>query len=184
MDKAKGYKAFYDNMTNNYGQHFEEGKIYTLPETIPLIPGPTEKGFHYTPYLEDTLRYVDGRKSPIQIAKVSSLGERVGFNDEYSGYYDIQNTRVLQIDHIMTRDEIMDTMMKKSDDAMKRFIIGYALTEEEVDQILSKYYAYIDVIKHLLYYQYQDKLAFQRNQGIEEVNYQLQKTRRQKGREK
>lgn len=177
MDKSNGYKAFYNNMTNNFGQYFEEGKIYVLPDQIPLKPGVGAKGFHYTPYLEDTLRYVDGRQNPIKIAQVSSLGQRVEFDDEFFGYYDIQNTRILKINHVLSRDEILQTMLKRPSISVSRFIAGYSLTEEEVDKILDKYYSNINIINYLLYYQYNETRAFYSTNNIEERFHQLKKVR-------
>lgn len=73
--KQRGFKAFNKNMENQYGIKFEEGKIYTIPEHIILTKGTQGTGFHYTPNLEDTLRYVDGMIEEIKIASVTASKE-------------------------------------------------------------------------------------------------------------
>lgn len=155
-----GFKAFNKDMKNQYGIQFEEGRVYKIPEDIVLTKGPTGTGFHYTPYLEDTLRYVNGMIEEIKIARVIAKKEIITFDDEYNGYYDISSTREIVIDHVLTREEIMTYMLNRSSMSMQRFIKGYKLTEQELNIIKEKYKNDISVNLAISYYQEQDKQAY------------------------
>lgn len=137
--KEQGFKAFNKNMTNQYGLQFKEGKIYQIPDNIVLTKGIMGTGFHYTPYLEDTLRYVNGMIEEIKIARVTAGKEIITFDDEYNGYYDISATREITINHILTRQEILNHMLKQNDYSVIRFVQGYKLTAEEIDKIIKKF---------------------------------------------
>ncbi len=138
--QKEGFKAFNKNMTNQYGLQFEEGKTYSIPDNMILTKGTNGTGFHYTPYLEDTLRYVNGMLEEIKIARVTAGKEIITFDDEYNGYYDISAARELTIDHIMTREEILNHMLKQSDFSLIRFVQGYKLTKEEINEIIKKFH--------------------------------------------
>lgn len=137
--QKQGFKAFNENMTNQYGLQFEEGKTYRISNDTILTKGTNGTGFHYTPYLEDTLRYVNGMLEEIKIARVTAGNEIITFDDEYNGYYDISAARELTIDHIMTREEILNHMLKQSDFSLIRFVQGYKLTKEEINEIIKKF---------------------------------------------
>lgn len=150
----QGFKAFSSN------SDYQEGKTYHLPNDIKLTKGPNGTGFYYTPHLEDTLRYVNGMTEEINIAQVTADVEIITFNDEYNGYYDICNTRKLTIDHIMSREEIMNTMLTKSEDALIRFISGYKLTDEEQQLIKKTHPKQAMINLAIKYYQQNESNAY------------------------
>ncbi|MCI6107558.1 MAG: hypothetical protein PUE33_03770 [bacterium] len=160
--KQRGFKAFNKNMENQYGIKFEEGKIYTIPEHIILTKGTKGTGFHYTPNLEDTLRYVDGMIEEIKIASVTASKEIISFDDEYNGYFDISAAREISIDHILSREEIMTYMLNRHSLAMKRFIQGFKLTPEEIKQIREKFNNDVAIDLAISYYQEKDKDAYKK----------------------
>ena len=114
--KRNGFKAFNEDYTNRYGMRFEEGKTYRLPDGVPLTKGNRGTGFHYSPYLEDTLHYVQGLINQIQIARVTALGDVLTFSDEqnYYGFEDISATNAIKINHFMSREEIHRPYVNKT----------------------------------------------------------------------
>ena len=160
--KQLGFKAFNNDMTNQYGLQFEEGKTYKIPDDIRLTKGISGTGFHYTPYLEDTLRYVDGMIEEIKIARVTADKEIVSFDDEYNGYFDIKATRELTIEHILSREEIISHMLNKSIFSMERFIQGFKLNAEEIKRIKEKFNTSVTINLAISYYQEQDKKAYEK----------------------
>lgn len=138
--QKQGFKAFNENMTNQYGLQFEEGKTYRISNDTILTKGTSGTGFHYTPYLEDTLRYVNGMLEEIKIARVTAGKEIITFDDEYNGYYDISAARELTINHVMTREEILNHMLSQGDFSLIRFVQGYKLTKEEINEIIKKFH--------------------------------------------
>lgn len=149
----RGFKALNNDMTNNYGFYFEEGKTYQIPPNVPLTAGTTGTGFHYTPYLEDTLRYVDAMMKEIKIVAVTAGEEITTFDDEYYGYYDISAARQITINHILTREEILNHMLKQNASALVRFVQGYKLTAEELKQITETFPNEISLFLAIDYYQ-------------------------------
>lgn len=160
--QRQGFKAFNKDMTNQYGLQFKEQKTYQIPDHIPLTKGVKGTGFHYTPYLEDTLRYVEGLTDEIKIAQVTAIGEVITFDDEYNGYYDISAARKLTINHILTREEIINHMLTKGEFSILRFIKGYKLTPQEIEQITNKFKINPTINLAIDYYQNNDHEAYQK----------------------
>lgn len=160
--KQHGFKAFNKNMENRYGMKFEEGKVYTIPNHIILTKGTQGTGFHYTPNLEDTLRYVDGMVEEIKIARITADKEIISFDDEYNGYFDISATRELTINHILSREEIITHMLNRNSVAMQRFIQGFKLTPKEIKQIRERFNDNVAIDLAISYYQEKDKDAYQK----------------------
>lgn len=158
----QGFKAFNKNMENRYGVKFEEGKTYSIPDNLALTAGICGTGFHYTPYLEDTLRYVNGMEEEIIIAKVTASREILTFDDDYYGYFDISATRELTINHILSREEIINHMLNRNNLAIERFIKGYKLTEDEINQIKAKFEHDISVSLAISYYQENDTETYKK----------------------
>ena len=151
----KGYKAFNEDMTNRYGEFFEEGKIYSVP--FDPVFGVQGKGFHFCERLEDTLRFFPGMDENIHIAQVTCLGSYVKRNDEF---YDMYSTNKIRIDHILSRKEIIEMCLKMPTPRLIRFIQGFRLTQEEIDFIRSVFGREVAIEKALSYYQEGDKNAF------------------------
>lgn len=148
--EIKGYKAFNIDLTNRYQIPFEEGKTYTVEG--PLKFGNQGNGYHFCKHLEDTLRYVPALVDDIKIAEVTSLSEVVEYADDYYGYYDIYAARELRIDRILTREEIIKTMLNVHEDRVIRFISLFKLTEDEKLMFESKYHNNIKVYLAMKYY--------------------------------
>ncbi len=149
--KVHGYKAFNKNMTNNYGQVFEEGKTYSNEEKPRF--GVHGVGFHFCKRLEDTLRYVSGMDDEIKIAEVTGIGDIISREDRYNEYFDLYCTNKIRIDHVLSRQEIIKKALDLPLFQAIRFIQGFNLTEEEVLMFRLKFGDYDLVQKMLSYYQ-------------------------------
>lgn len=149
----EGYKVLNKNKENSYGVVFEEKKDYYVDTTVRSIKfGNNGYGYHFTKRLEDGLRYFNGLKEDIFIAKVKSLGQTLESSDEYYGYYDLYVTDHIYIDHILTRKEIIDYIINKPFMRIERLIQGYRLTKEEIDRII-EYNANPHINMAINYYQ-------------------------------
>ena len=137
-----GFKAFDNNMNNRYGLNFEEGKTYQTNSNVSFgyNSGDEVTGYHFCKNLEDTLRYVDGINDDIKIAEVIGSGNIVIYNDEYYGYYDMYSAEIIDIIHILTREEIINKVLySKNEYAAERFIKGFKLTNEELEKFKTEY---------------------------------------------
>lgn len=160
--EIRGYKAFDKNMNNRYGQHFEEGHIYSV--SGPISFGNSGNGFHFCERLEDTLRYVDGMGSEIRIAEVIGRGNIIESFDTYNGYYNMYSAQELEIVKVLGRTEIVSQFINIfNSDRVKRFIQGYRLTEMEKAWFRACYIEQADVLKTIAYYQDGNKNVFEDN---------------------
>ena len=158
--EIKGYKAFNEDMTNNYGVPFEEGKSYHRDGEISF--GLKGNGYHFCKNIEDTFRYVDGEHA--KIAEVTGSGTIVeGFDKNYD-YYDMYSASDISIDHIMSREEILRAILRKSEDSACRFIItGFSLTDKEIELFNERYNNSVMVRNHIAFYKLGDEEAFNRS---------------------
>ena len=162
-----GYKGFNGNKTNRYGYTFEEGKTYKIDGDISF--GNEGNGFHMCTSLSDVFRYFD---DDIVVARVIGYGNTVCYNDEYNGYYEMYAVSNLYITKFLTREEIVDKMLKCSDIDTLKFISTYVLNEEEKKLFLQKYNQDIKMKKYILYYQYGYKNIFSnKNEDYQEGVY-------------
>ena len=163
MVNITGYKAFDEDRKNRYGNPFEEGKIYQV-DGCPVF-GVMGVGYHFCERLEDTLRFFDGMNKPIEIAKVTSLGDYVTRDDEYYGYYDMYCTKKIRIDRFLTRDEIIKMFLehpeRQNEFRVCRFLQGYRLTEREKQMFRLAYVSNDRIQKTISYYQDGDKDVYQ-----------------------
>ena len=157
--KIKGYKAFH-NMQDINGNTYEVGKTYTVEGPIKY----NKNGYHFCENLVDILRYYDGLNNDIDICKVLGYGEIDVYNDYYNEYFNMYAASDITILNKLSREEIIDTVLKGNIHLVIRFIAGYKLTEEEVDKITSVYDEQI-VQDYINYYQYKDTNTFQRTRG-------------------
>lgn len=149
--EINGYKAFNSDMTNRYGQLFQEGETYHIPQKPKF--GNNGIGFHFCKRLEDTLRYFPAMEEKIQIAEVTGLGDIVTYEDEYYGYYDMYCTNMIRIDKILSREEILAMYLDHPSYWVKRFLQGFRLTEKEIEQFRLLYSDDYDVLNTISYYQ-------------------------------
>ena len=137
----KGFKIFNEDLTNRYGMKFEVDKTYVTTGQIKW--GNNGNGFHMCTHLEDTFRYFDAINKKCQIAEVLGFNNNIIYNDEYYGYFDMYVVESLKIQHVLSREEIVNylyNLIKNSNvnyDKVNRFICGYKLTEEEIIKIIN-----------------------------------------------
>ena len=146
-----GYKTFHKGMKNRYGKPFKEGNVYQIQG--PLKFGNDGNGFHFCMRLEDTLRYFPAMEEEVDIAKVSALGELEEYKDEYYGYYDMFCTNIIQINHVMTREEIIKMFLDMPEYRVVRFISGFHLTKEEIELFRLRYASSENIQDAISYYQ-------------------------------
>lgn len=157
----EGYKAFKKGLFNRYGVQFKEHQDYVVDlQGEDLKYGNNGNGFHFAKRLEDCLRYYNGFEEEIDIAKVVSLGDFKESFDDYYGYYDLYVTNHLYIDHVMTREEILNYIIGVNNFRVVRFIQGYKLTPLEIMELLKKYPNDNSIIDAIKYYQYHDDTAY------------------------
>ena len=156
----KGFKAFDSDMNNRFGVHFEEGAVYNV--LGPVVFGNNGNGYHFCRRLEDTLRYVDGMNSNIQIAEVIGIGDIKKSSDEYYGYYDMYVASSLFIVKILSRDEIVRLGLQMPDFRSERFVKGYRLTDEEIELFKNKFSENSQVLNAIAYYQEGDHSVYER----------------------
>lgn len=154
MNKIKGYKA-YNNMNDRFNNSYEIGKEYYIEGPIKF----KERGFHFCKNLEDVFRYYNGFDENTVICEVEGFGEIDTYNDEYYGYYDMYASSNIKIIKVLSREEIIDIIINRNIDSIKRFISGFKLTEEEELIILNKFKEEI-IEKYINYYQKNDEKAF------------------------
>ena len=157
----EGYKGFNKGLVNAYGMKFEEHKSYKV-DTLEkkLKYGIYGYGFHFAERSEDCLRYYNGLEEEIDIAKVVALGDVLESFDDYYGYYDLYVTDHIYIDHIMTREEIINYIIGVNNFRLVRFIQGYKLTTLEITKILKKYSNVNCINDAIKYYQYNDDTVY------------------------
>lgn len=158
--RIEGYKVFNKGLINCYGKKFEEQHEYKVDTSKRSIEyGIEGYGFHFAKRLEDCLRFFDGMNDDIEIAKVVSIGKVKESYDDYNGYYDLYVTDHIYIERILTRKEIVDSMIGASFPRIERFVSGYRLTQEEIDRIIEND-ATTCIDKAISYYQYGNKDAY------------------------
>ena len=90
--------------------------------------------------LEDTLRYFDAINNEVDIAMVTGFGEVNKYDDEYNDYFDMYATEYMTINHVLSRDEIIDYVLKLPPYRVKRFISLFRLTDDEIELFKEKFY--------------------------------------------
>lgn len=168
---VKGYKAFNQDMTNRYGIPFSVGHTYQATGAISF--GNNGNGFHMCKNLCDVFRFFPCFEQEIKVAEVTGAGQLVRYDDEYNGYYDMYAVEILYIKNILTRDNIISSMLMTHELNLKKFLMTFSLTEEEKRKFLQKYYQNKQIISWLLYYQYGRKDAFTLNS--EQTQLELRK---------
>jgi hypothetical protein len=159
VTERKGFKGFNEDMTNRYGQKFEEGKTYHTDEEIGF--GNDKYGFHFCEKIEDVFRYFDPEN--IKIARVTATGNMVEGFDDYNEYYDMYSAETIHIDHILSREEIVLEILSGSPLRVCRFLsTGFKLNSEEEMLFRSKFANDGLVNTFLDFYVREDKDAFKK----------------------
>ena len=167
MKEVKGYKAFNKDKTNRYGVPFAEGVAYKIDGNVSF--GNSGNGFHMCTHLSDVFRYFDAIDDEVLVAEVVGRGDRVKFNDEYEGYYDMYSVREIFIKRFMSREEVIAHMLNATEHDVVKFIKTFKMTGDEKIDFLYKFRNNVKVIEHLLYYQYGYKKVFQEHDGEEKA---------------
>ena len=126
-EKIYGFKAFNKGLINKYGIKFTEGQIYTVKGQILF----GHNGFHFCLNIEDCFRYFDAQNEDIDVAYVKGFGKIVKYDDEYYGYYDMFASEKIEIVKVLTREEIINIVLKRPDYCQLRFIRDFKLAKEE-----------------------------------------------------
>lgn len=146
---VNGYKCFDAGLTSRYGDKYEEGKTYYSKTDVKFNKG----GFHMCANLEDTLRYFDAINGEVEIAYVTGFGEINKYDDEYNEFFDMYSVENITINHILTRDEIIEYALKLPPYRAKRFVSLISLTKDEIELFKKKFYKDQMVINAINYYQ-------------------------------
>lgn len=156
----KGYKLLDIGLINEYGFKYEINKIYTLEGELKW----NHNGFHFCTHIEDTLRYRDKEKGTFEIVEVESLGNLVdGSNveNDYYGYETGYATDKFKIIKIVSREELIDIVLKSNNiNRITRLIYSIPLSEEEIAKIKEMYSNKELINQYIDYYQYDKKDAF------------------------
>ena len=147
----RGYKIFNSNGENRYGKKMEKGKSYSVLGNITF--GNQGNGFHFCKNLSDVFRYYDTVNGDFVVAKVIGSGNIVTYNDEYYGYYDMYACEKIHIVDFLERREIIEKMLKDNTFAIKKFIMTFKMTEEELTLFKYRFQNDIEIIRLLEYYQ-------------------------------
>ena len=151
-----GYKAF-NNMQDRFGNTYQLDVVYEVVGPVKF----RKNGFHFCKNIEDVFRYYDGFDDNTVVCRVVGFGELDEYDDEMHEYFDMYSSSKLRILKVLSRNEILQTVLNNGVVSMLRFISGYKLTDEEIDIILSMYHETL-VEDYISYYQRGDKEVFQR----------------------
>lgn len=173
--EIKGYKAFNQDKKNRYGVPFKEGTSYSIDGVIKF--GNFGNGYHMCKNLCDVFRYVDNSLG-VCVAKVTGSGDYVKYDDEYYGYYDMYAMQKIRIDKFLTREEIIDKMLKADEISVMKFLMFFHLTEEEKILFVRKWRDSQKMMEAILYYQYgihdiyEKKMSARRNEIRKVLSYE------------
>ena len=167
----KGYKCFNGDLTNRYGVPFEEGQTYHIDGEITF--GNDGNGFHVCERMVDTFRFFD--TTNCAVAEVTCWGKFAKDEDDYNGYYGMYAFENIRIDHVLSREEIIERMLDANPETIKRFFQTFVLQPEEIALFYEKYSNYnnipdsLTILKHLAYYQLKDTEVFNKQKSQEEL---------------
>lgn len=162
VNETGGYKCFNHGLINRYGKKFELNKVYHADPPIKF--GNKGNGFHMCKHLEDTLKFFDAKNELVDITKVTCFGEfdeiPNTYENEYNDNYDMYAYEYMIIDQLLTRNEIISYILKIYDERVKKFLMYYRLTEEEIALFRRIYKNNETINAYIDYYQQNQKDAF------------------------
>ncbi len=153
-----GYKGFEKGLKNRYGKQFVVGESYQTKGDIEF--GNEGKGYHFCQHLGDVFRFFNPEY--VDVALVSTMDEYpdlVHYDDDYNGYYDMYSCRNIKIEKLLSREEIISTMLKETEHNIEKFIKTFKLNDEEAELFASKS---IHLKNAIQYYHYGDKEVYSR----------------------
>lgn len=159
--KITGYKAFNPGLTNQFGMPFEEGKTYTV--TGEIKKGRNGNGYHFAANLEDSIHFIiDEDHEEVVVAQVTGEGIIITFETEDGEFSDLYVTSQLTINHILTREEIINHMLERHAVFAQRFIKKFPLTPEERQLFKTQFANDFAFQKAMAYYQEGEKDVYKR----------------------
>ncbi len=156
MNKVTGYKAF-NNMQDRFGGSYQLDVVYEVSGPVKF----RKNGFHFCKNIEDVFRYYDGFDENTVVCLVEGFGELDEYEDETNEYFDMYASSKLRILKVLSRREVLQTVLSNGVISILRFISGYRLTDDEINIILDMYHETL-VKDYISYYQIGDKEVFQR----------------------
>lgn len=163
MKEVKGFKAFNIDSTNRYGKSFAEGETYRVIGDIKF--GLDGNGFHMCTALSDVFRFVNAKEEDVLVAAVTGRGKFVKRDDNYYGYYDMYSFEEITIDRFLSRSEIIARMLSSNNLEIKKFIMTFKLNDDEKMMFAMKFRNDIEMMKYLLYYQFDCKDIYEKNRS-------------------
>ena len=146
-----GYKCFNKGLINRYGKKFEIGRVYhSEGETKFGIDG---NGFHMCERLEDTLRYYDAMNKDVDICIVNCYGNYDTKNDYYYDYFDMYAYEYMEIQRVLSRDEIIAYALNLQGFQAERFLSLYRLTPFEIELFKDHFRGNNSILNVIAYYQ-------------------------------
>ena len=156
-----GYKMFKDNLTNQYGEKFEIGKIYKDPNIG------KKYGFHFCKNIEDTMifsNYGGYKDSNLEFYEVCGKGMTFYYENDYVGLYDVYATEELKVLKKLMREEILDIFLLMDpyfgQFRLERFLSLFKLNDEEILLFKKKFINDNKILRMITYFQENDKDAF------------------------
>ena len=128
---VEGFKCFNKGLINNYGKKFEIGKEYHVDGDIQY--GLIGNGFHMCTEMGDTFRYFPADKEEVDLCSCVGWGKTHRIDDEYNGYYNMYSCEYIKLIKLYKRKEIIEHMLTESDDSIKKFVLTYKLTLDEIE---------------------------------------------------
>ena len=160
-DWIYGYKMFKKNLTNQYGEKFEIGKIY--------IDSKIDKGlgFHFCKRIEDTLilsNYGGYNNEELEFYEVCGKGKTYYYENDYVGIYDVYASEELKIIRGVPRNELIEMFLNMdgfvNKDRIQRFLSLYKLNQDEIVIFKDRFVNDSKILKMIGYYQEDDRDAF------------------------
>ena len=91
-----------------------------------------------------------------------ALGDVLEAYDDYYGYYDLYVTDHIYIEHVLTREEIINYIKNANPLRVERFIMGYKLMSDEIETILKENPDNERIMDAIDYYQYGNKYVYEK----------------------
>ena len=160
-DWIYGYKMFKENLTNQYGEKYEIGKVYKDPNIGKGL------GFHFCKRIEDTLvfsNYGGYKNEELEFYEVCGKGKTYYYENDYVGLYDVFATEELKIIRGVPRKELIEMFLNLdgfiNKDRIQRFLSLYKLNPEKILLFKNNFINANEILKMIEYYQEGNKEAF------------------------
>ena len=180
-----GYKGLKKGNMTHFGDVLEEGVTYSVegPLKVGLRNGEEGNGYHMCEYLSDVFRFFPNEK-PI-IAFVEGSDENIEYSDDYYGNLGMHVCRSIKILKILSREEVIDTILDSGEMNIVNYLRTDKLNEEETDKFLDCCRSYPIILEEILYSQKGYKDIFRnRIQAKDLIDKQIKRIDEQKGKAK